>query len=213
MRSKKIKTTSIIRREIIRICRRLDDLGFVPATDGNVSARLPSERIIVTPSLLPKGDLRPSQLLTVDLQGRVISGQGRPSSELKMHLEVYRRRPDIRAVVHAHPPAATAFAVCRKALDKPVLPEAVVLLGPVPLAAYATPSTDQVPASIARLVENNHAILLANHGALTYGQNLQEALERMERLEHLARVMLLAHLIGRPQPLNLRQMKELKKLF
>lgn len=202
-----------LKGEIIRLCRRLDDRGFVPATDGNVSARAGSGRLLVTPSLVPKGTVKPGQLLLVDLRGRVLSGKGRPTSEMKMHLEVYRQRPEIGAVVHAHPPAATAFAACRLPLDKPILPEAVVMLGPVPLAGYATPSTEEVPRSIAPLVKRHNAILLANHGALAWGRDLREALERMERVEHLAKVALLSRLLGGAKTLSAAQRAILKRLF
>jgi len=191
-----MKMDAAIKREIVSICRRLDALGFVPATDGNVSARAGGNRLWITPSLAAKGTIKASQLLLVDEQGRVLWGKGKPSSEMKMHLEVYRQRPEVGAVVHAHPPAATAFAACGKGLLQPILPEAVVMLGPVPLAPYATPSTEQVPKSISSLVRKHRAVLLANHGALTYGRDLGEALERMERLEHLARVLLLTKLLG-----------------
>lgn len=202
-----------LRKEIIRVCRRLDMLGFVPATDGNVSARTGRGHLLITPSMVPKGSVRPGQLLAVDLGGRAISGKGQASSEIKMHLKVYRQRPDVGAVVHAHPPAATAFAACRKPLDMPVLPEAVVMLGSVPLARYATPSTEEVPRAISKLVKRNNALLLANHGVLTYGNNLQEAMERMERVEHLARVVLVSKLLGGAKTLSAAQRAVLKRLF
>jgi len=202
-----------LKGEIVRVCRRLDFLGFVPATDGNVSARSGRGWLLITPSMLPKGSLSTRQILEVDLEGRVLSGQGRPSSEIKMHLEVYRHRPEVGAVIHAHPPAATAFAACRLPLDIPILPEAVVMLGPVPLAKYATPSTEEVPRSIAHLLRKYNAILLANHGVLTYGKTLPEALERMERTEHLARVILIARLLGGAKSLKRAQRAALEKLF
>lgn len=202
-----------LKSELIRVCRQLDSLGFVPATDGNVSARVDEKRLLITPSLVAKRTVRAEQLLTLDLRGRLLAGKGRPSSETKMHLEVYRLRPDVRAVVHAHPPAATAFAVCRRPLDRPILPEAVAMLGPVPLARYATPSTDEVPRSIAPFLRKHNAILLANHGALACGRSLREALERMERVEHLARVQLLAGLLGRAVTLGRKERLALKRLF
>ncbi len=202
-----------LKDEIINACRRLDSLGYVPATDGNVSARVGRDRLLITPSMVSKGAVKPGQLLLVDGHGRVVSGAGKPSSEMKMHLEVYRLRPEVSAVVHAHPPAATAFAACRKALDRPILPEAVVMLGPVPLARYATPSTDEVPRSIAPLISKSNAVLLANHGALALGRDLQEALERMERVEHLARVMILTKLLGGAKPLGTKELARLKDLF
>ncbi len=204
---------SNLRKEIIGICRRLDSLGYLPATDGNVSARSGRGRLLITPSMAPKGSLTSGQLLEVELSGQVLSGRGNPSSEMKMHLEVYRQRPEVGAVVHAHPPAATAFAACRKPLDRPILPEAVLLLGPVPLARYATPSTDEVPKSIAPLVRKHNALLLANHGVLAYGKSLQEALERMERVEHLAKVALLSRLLGGAKELSSFQRTALERLL
>lgn len=202
-----------LKSEIVRVCRRLDTLGFVPATDGNVSARSSRGRLLITPSMVPKGTVTAGQLLEIDLDGRLLSGRGNPSSEMKMHLEVYRQRPEVVAVVHSHPPAATAFAACRRPLDKPILPEAVVMLGPVPLARYATPSTDEVPRSIAALVVKYRAILLANHGVLTYGKSLQEALERMERVEHLARVAIASRMLGGAKRLSSNNLTALRKLF
>ncbi len=202
-----------LKSEIIFVCRRLDSLGFVPATDGNVSARYGRGRLLITPSLVSKGTVKAGQLLAVDERGRVLSGKGKPSSEMKMHLEVYRQRPEVGAVVHAHPPAATAFAACGKGLVRPILPEAVVMLGPVPLARYATPSTEEVPKSISKLVKKHQAVLLANHGVLTYGKNLQEALDRMERLEHLARVALVSSLLGGAKTLSSKDLAALRRLF
>lgn len=202
-----------LKSEMILVCRRLDSLGYMPATDGNVSARAGRGRLLITPSMAPKGRLAAGQLLEVDLSGRRLSGKGNPSSEIKMHLEVYRQRQDAGAVVHAHPPAATAFAACRRSLENPVLPEAVVMLGPVPLARYAAPSTEEVPRSIATLVKRHNAVLLANHGALAWGRDLQEALERMERVEHLARVALLSMLLGGAKTLSAAQRATLKRLF
>ncbi len=212
MAIKSIKADQL-KREILRVCRRLDFLGFTPATDGNVSVRFAADRLLITPSLVPKGLIISGQILETDLSGRVLSGRGRPSSEIKMHLEVYRQRPEVTAVVHAHPAAATALAACRLPLDKPILPEAVVMLGSVPLSGYATPSTDEVPKSISPLVKKHHAILLANHGVLTYGQSLQEALERMERVEHLARVALISRLLGGAKTLSRAQRAALERLF
>lgn len=202
-----------IRYQIIKTCLRLDQLGFVAATDGNVSVKLDSGRIMITPSLLPKGEIEESQLLICNPEGRVLAGRGKPSSEIKMHLYAYRMRPDIKAVVHAHPPAATGFAAAGISLIDPVLPEVILTVGPVPLAKYATPSTDEVPRSIAPYIKKHNAILLANHGVLTFGQDLTEALHRMERVEHLARIMLAANQLGGARKLNKNQIKKLLDTF
>jgi L-fuculose-phosphate aldolase len=184
------------KKQIIKVCQRLDTLGFVPATDGNVSVRLSKDKILITPSMLAKGEIKESQLLLTDLEGRVLQGKGRPSSEIKMHLHAYRMRPDIKAIVHTHPPFATAFAAAGKSLMAPLLPEVVLLVGPVPLAKYATPSTDEVPRSIAPLIKKHQVILLANHGVLALGKDLGEALQRTERTEHLAKITFLARSLG-----------------
>jgi len=200
------------RKEILRVCRKLDALGFVPATDGNVSARLDGKSILITPSMLPKGEIRESQLLVTDMEGRVLQGRGRPSSEIRMHLYAYKMRPDVKAIVHAHPPFATAFAAAGLDLIAPLLPEVVLTVGPVPLARYATPSTEAVPRSIAPLIKKHQALLLANHGVLALGNNLNEALQRLERVEHLAKVSFLARAIKRPQYLNKKQLQGLLDL-
>lgn len=200
-------------QRVIDACRRLDQLGFVPATDGNVSVRLSRDEVLVTPTMVPKRLLQPAQLLVVGMDGRVRRGPGRPSSELKLHLAVYWLRPDVGAVVHAHPPVATGFAAARQPLTDPVLPEAVVGLGPVPLAEYATPSTDEVPRSVERKIAAYDALLLANHGALTIGADVAGALDRMERLEHLARVTLLARLLGGPRRLDPGEIEALRRAY
>jgi L-fuculose-phosphate aldolase len=200
---------NISRKEIIRVCRKLDALGFVPATDGNVSVRLDDKRILITPSMLRKGDIRESQLLVTDMAGRVLAGKGKPSSEIKMHLYVYKMRPDVMAIVHAHPPFATAFAAAGLDLKAPLLPEVVLTVGPVPLASYATPSTEEVPRSIAKLIRKHQALLLANHGVLALGKDLDEALQRMERVEHLAKISFWARLLKRPSYLNKNQLRAL----
>lgn len=184
----------------------------MPATDGNVSARLDGRRILITPSMLRKGEIRESQLLVTDLEGRVLEGKGRPSSEIKMHLFAYKMRPDVKAVVHAHPPYATAFAAAGLDLKAPLLPEVVLTVGPVPLSPYATPSTEEVPRSIAPLIKKHQALLLANHGVLALGQGLEEALQRMERVEHLAKITFLAQTLARPKYLNKKQLHRLLDL-
>lgn len=202
-----------IKKQIIKACRRLDLLGFVAATDGNVSARLDDGKILITPSMVSKNEIRESQLLVCNPDGKVLTGKQKASSEIKMHLYVYRMRPDIKAVVHAHPPVATGFATAGVSLINPVLPEAILTVGPVPLAQYATPSTDEIPRSIAPFVKKHNAILLSNHGALTFGQNITEALHRMERVEHLARVSLTAIQVGFPRKINKKNLKKLLKVI
>jgi L-fuculose-phosphate aldolase len=181
---------------------RLDALGFAPATDGNVSARIGPGSLLVTPAGREKGSLAPAELLVVDLEGRVLEGEGRPSTETPMHLLCYRRRGDVGGVVHAHPPVATAFAAAGVPLDAPVMPEIVLTVGPVPLVPYATPGTEELARALEPLVEGHDAFLLASHGVLTLGRDVREALHRMERVEHLAKVTLAARLLGGPRALT-----------
>lgn len=196
-------------RQIIDICHRLYERRLVTATDGNVSARLPGGTILVTPSNLAKGRLTESDLVEVGTDGSPVSGERRPTSELGMHLFIYRERPDVTAVVHAHPPHATAFAAARKPLDWDVFPEVVVGLGRVPLARYGTPSTDEVARSIAPHVKNARAILLANHGVVTYSRTLEEAFADMEKVEHAAHMLIVAKMLGGAKALTRRELKKL----
>ena len=194
-----------LRATIVAAGRRLDRLGFVPATDGNLSVRLAPGLLLVTPSGRAKGELAEDDLLVTDLDGHVVEGRGSPSSELPMHLAVYRRRADVNAVVHAHPPTASGFAVAGLDLTGPVLPEVLLTVGPVPLARYATPATEEIPLSLVPFLDRHDAFLLANHGVLALGKDLSEALHRMERVEHLARVDLVARLLGVPRELTPEQ--------
>lgn len=180
----------------VEIGRRLDAKGWVAANDGNLSVREPDGTFLVTASGAPKGYLRPNQLVRVDPSGRLVAGVGRPSSELGLHLTIYRERPDVRAVVHAHPPMSTAFAVARAPLDACVLPELVLTLGRVPIAPYATPGTSELGASVVEAIRSHDAVLLANHGAVTAGPDLESAYFTMERVEHGARILFYAQLLG-----------------
>ena len=194
----------VLRNEIIAAARRLAAQGFLPGPSGNLSARLDDERVLVVPSGVPKGRVQPEELLIVDLEGRVLAGiRGmKPTSELPMHLEVYRRRPDVAAVVHAHPAAAVALTLAGISLMEPMLPEAVALLGKVPTTTYATPSTPENREAIAQWVEDHDVILLARHGSLTMGRTMEEAVVRLETLEHTAHTLLWAHMLGKPAPLS-----------
>jgi L-fuculose-phosphate aldolase len=181
---------------ILACGRRLDALGFAPATDGNVSARIGPDLCLVTPAGREKGSLEEDELLVVDLEGRVVKGAGRPSTETPMHLLCFRRRGDVGGVVHAHPPVATAFAAAGVPLDAPVMPEIVLTVGAVPLVPYATPGTEDLARALEPWVDRHDAFLLASHGVLTLGRDVREALHRMERVEHLAKVTLAARLLG-----------------
>jgi L-fuculose-phosphate aldolase len=183
-----------LRDAIVEAGRRLYAKGFIAGAEGNVSIR-DDDRIYVTPGGTCKGFLKPEDVVVTDLDGRPVRG-ARATSEILMHVAVYRRRPDVGAVVHAHPPAATGFAVAGLPLDRPVLAEPVVTLGPVPVVPFGTPSTADLAENVSAAIGSAHALLLANHGALTVGETLWRAWERMETLEQFARISLVARLLG-----------------
>lgn len=208
-----VKKSNVMKIKVADACHRLDLLGFVAATDGNISVRIDEDRILITPSMVSKAKVTPQNILICNLEGKILSGRGKASSEIKMHLFVYRARPDIISVVHAHPPVATGFASAGRSLTEPVLPEILLSVGPVPLAKYATPSTDEVPLSIAPYIDKNNAVLLANHGVLTLGKSIDEALDRMERVEHLAKVMLIANHLGGVKKIGKNKIRQLLDTF
>jgi L-fuculose-phosphate aldolase len=191
-----------IRRQIVDIGRRVYENGYVAASDGNISARLPDGAFVTTPTMVCKGRMSESDLVRVDLEGRKLRPEERnPSSEFSMHREIYRLRPDVRAIVHAHPPFGTGFAVANVPLDKPLLSEVILTLGCVPLTTYGTPSTHELVDSLTPFIPHHDALLLANHGAVAYGKDLEAAYARMETLEHFAKIALIAKLVGQPQEL------------
>jgi len=197
------------RHEIVRLGRMLHERFLVSATDGNLSVRLDEDRILSTPTGMSKGMMSIEDLVIVDRRGIVIEGERNVSSEIGMHLLIYHVRPDVRAVVHAHPPTATGFAAAGMALDQPLVSEVVINLGTIPLALYGTPGTPELAASIEPLVPMHDAILLANHGAVTYGRDLFNAFMKMETVEHFARIALTTHLLGRQCPLTAEQISKL----
>jgi L-fuculose-phosphate aldolase len=200
------------REEIVEVGRRLWARGLVAGSEGNVSVRIDGGRILTTPSGACKGLLSTGDLVVVDPAGRPLAGPARPSSELLVHLEIYRRRPDVGAVVHAHPPTATGFAIAGIALDECVVPEVIATLGLVPIVPYGTPSTSELPERIAPYVATHDALLLANHGAVTYGPTLARAIDTMESLEQAARSLLVARLLGRVHRLSRGEVDRLMAL-
>jgi L-fuculose-phosphate aldolase len=196
------KSEDAHRREICTAGRWIHARHFAPATDGNISVRLEGSRVLTTPTCLGKGMMTPDDLVITDLEGRRLSGTRPPSTELAMHLLIYRLRPDVYAICHAHPPIATGFAAAGVPLDKAILSEAVFSLGCVPLAPYGTPGTTELCDSIEPLLRNYDAILLANHGAVTYGPDLLTAFFRMETVEHFAQVSLVTQLLGKQTVLS-----------
>ena len=198
-----------IKDELCDICHRMWQNGWVAANDGNVSIRLDNDIILCTPSGVSKRDVTPEILVYVNMQGCLVEGNRKVSTELPMHLRCYQKRPDIRAVVHAHPPMATTFAVANKPLNDYAMIETILTFGTVPIAPYAVPGTDQVPDSIAPLITNHDAVLLRAHGALTLGRDLITAYYRMETLEQFARITLYSKLLGGAEELTRPQVEEL----
>jgi L-fuculose-phosphate aldolase len=207
-----VRTEEQIRADIVECGRRLWHRGFVASNDGNISVRLDDARLITTPTAVSKGFMTPDMMVITDLAGRKIAGERNASSELKMHLEVYRHRPDVRAVVHAHPPTATGFAVAGIPLDRAVLAEVITTLGSIPIAEYATPSTEELPAAVRKYIKAHDGLLLANHGALAIGQDVYSAYYRMETIEHFARISLVARTLGREHLLSRTEVDRLQGL-
>jgi L-fuculose-phosphate aldolase len=185
-------------------CRQLAAGGLLAGRDGNVSVRLGPDRVLVTPSGLIKALLMPGDMVEVDLSGRKRRGRRNPTSELDLHLRILTHRPDVGAVVHAHPPAATGFAVAGEAIPANLLPELIFLVGRVPIVPYGTPGTPELGDRVEPYLAEHDGLLLANHGAVTMGRTLDQAWIRMETLEHAARIIMAARAIGQPQPLVLR---------
>ncbi|MGB9774369.1 MAG: class II aldolase/adducin family protein [Bacteroidota bacterium] len=203
---------AIIKSEIVEVCHKLYSRGLVAGTDGNVSARLQNGNILITPTSLNKGDVQAQNLILLAPDGKLIEGSGKPSTEVKMHLFIYTSRPDVSAIVHAHPPYATAFAAARVPIDAHVLPEISLMFGTIPLAPYATPSTEEVPQSIAPFVASSNALLLSNHGAVTFASSVHEAYLLMEKLEQAAHILFLAHLLGGAKALTENELNHLRSV-
>ncbi len=203
---------SRLRADIVEVGRRMYARGYTASNDGNISVRLGADRLLMTPKSVCKGFMTPDMMCVTDLDGRKIQGDRDPSSEMLMHLEVYRQRPDAQAVVHAHPPVATGFAVAGLPLNRAVLAEVLTTLGSVPIAEYATPSTSELPAAVRRYVRAHDGMLLANHGALTLGADLFAAYYKMETIEHFARISLVARLLGRENLIAREEVDRLQQL-
>ncbi len=206
-----MQTERELKRELVKICRMLHLKNFIAATDGNVSVKYGS-RLLTTPSGVNKGFIEEDQIIGVDLAGRVVSGRGQPTSELAMHLMVYEVRPDVRAVIHAHPPLATAFSIAGVTLEEFVLPEVVMTMGGIPTTSYATPTTPDVPEVIRELIQRYDALILARHGGLTLGRDLMDAYNKMEKLEHTALVILTARQLGEVRLLPLTEVEKLTQM-
>jgi L-fuculose-phosphate aldolase len=180
----------------------LHQRGFVAAMDGNLSVRRADGQILVTPTCVSKGAMRPTDLVIVDLEGKRIAGRRNVTSEIGMHLLIYRMRPDIHAIVHAHPPTATGFAAAGIPLTEPLVCEVVIGLGSIPLARYGTPGTSELAKTLEPFVPRYDAILMSNHGVVAYADTLEHAYMKMETVEHFAQIALVTHLLGKQQPLK-----------
>ena len=207
-----MRSEAQLRADIVEIGRRLYARGYTASNDGNISVRLDDGRLLMTPTGVCKGFMDAEMMCITDLEGRKLAGARNPSSEIQMHLEVYRQRPEIQAVVHAHPPVATAFAVAGIALDRAVLAEVVTTLGSVPIAEYATPSTKELPEAVRKYVKAHDGMLLANHGALTLGTDLFSAYYKMETIEHFANISFVARMLGGERLLSKDEVMRLQGL-
>src|SRR5215467_3969724 len=197
------------REEIVHYGRMLHERCFVAAMDGNLSVRLKNDRILVTPTGVSKGAMKPADMVVVDLEGNRVAGHRNVTSEIGMHLLIYRMRSDVDAIVHAHPPTATGFAAAGIPLTEPLVCEVVMGLGCIPLARYGTPGTSELAQTLEPYVPNYDAILMSNHGVVTYADTLERAYMKMETVEHFAQIALVTHLLGRQQPLKQVEIEKL----
>lgn len=203
---------TVLRQEMLSIGKKLYRKDFIAATEGNFSMRLDDDRILATASGLCKGEMETDDLVIIDTKGNHLQGKRRASSEILLHLEAYRQRPDIRAVIHAHPPYCIALMLIGKGLDRPFLAENVILLGKIPVAPYARPSTQGVPESIRPYITQTDCILLDHHGSLTAGSSLQEAFYKLEMMEHSAKSYLAALQAGEVRELDRDEVKALTEM-
>ena len=203
-----------IKKQICEIGKRIYDRGMVAANDGNISVKISDNEFLCTPTGVSKGFMTPDYICRVDKEGKVLEANGnfKPSSEIKMHMRVYAQRPDVKSVVHAHPIYATSFAIAGIPLTQPIMPEAVIALGCVPIAEYGTPSTNEIPDAVEKYLPYFDAVLLANHGALAYSDSLLAAYHKMESLEFYAQLLFNARQLGGPKELNDEQVKQLYEI-
>ena len=205
-----MKRLNSTRNEIVKIGQWLHQKGLVAAMDGNISARVDDNCILSTPTCISKGMMQPEDLVLVDMHGRKLEGRREVSSEIQMHCLIYRMRPDVRGVVHAHPPTATGYASAGLALDQALASEIVIALGSVPLANYGTPGTPELLEALEPFVPGHQAILMANHGAVTYAEDVLHAYMHMETVEHYAKISLVAHLLGNQEVLSEENIDKLR---
>lgn len=205
----RMATEHQLRREIVKLGKTLHERGFIAACDGNLSVRLDKSRFLVTPTGMSKGAMQTSDLVIVDMNGRKLKGRREMTSEIGMHVLIYRMRPDVQGIVHAHPRTATGFAAAGLPLNQPLVCEVVIGLGQIPLAPYGTPGTPELARTLEPLVPQYDAILMANHGVVTYGTDLRSAYMKMETVEHFAQIALVTHVLGRQQLLDSEDLEKL----
>jgi len=203
-----------IKKQICEIGKRIYDRGMVAANDGNISVKISDNEFLCTPTGVSKGFMTPEYICKVDKEGKVIQANGnfKPSSEIKMHMRVYAQRPDVKSVVHAHPIYATSFAIAGIPLTQPIMPEAVISLGCVPIAEYGTPSTNEIPDAVEKYLQHYDAVLLENHGALSFSDSLINAYYKMESLEFYAQLLYHARALGGPKELSKAQVERLYEI-
>lgn len=203
-----------IKKEICEIGKRIYNKGMVAANDGNISVKISENEFLCTPTGVSKGFMTPDYICKVDSTAKVLQSTGnfKPSSEIKMHLRVYKERPDVKSVVHAHPMYATSFAIAGIPLTQPIMPEAVIALGCVPIAEYGTPSTNEIPDAVSKYLQHYDAVLLENHGALTYADSLLAAYLKMESVEFYAQLLYLSKQLGGPKELSNEQVQKLYEI-
>ena len=198
--------------ELVQVCRKVYENKFVSAYDGNISVRNSANTFLITRSGVCKGEVTQDDILEMDADGKVLKGKGKVSTENKLHRYAYSKRPEVNAVVHCHPIYASAFAVFGEGFTKHVLPEVILTLGKVPLCEYATPSTDELTNTLEPHINYSWAFLLRNHGAITLGKDLKDAYNKMEKLEHTAKIIFLARLLGGEKELHIEKVQELLKI-
>ena len=203
-----------IKQQICDIGKRIYDKGMVASNDGNISVKLNDNEFLCTPTGVSKGFMTPEYICKVDRDGKVLEANPgfKPSSEIKMHMRVYKERPDVNAVVHAHPMYATGFAIAGIPLTQPIMPEAVISLGAVPIAEYGTPSTEEIPDAISKYLQSYDAVLLENHGALSFSDSLLNAYHKMESVEFYAKLLYIANQLGGPKELSESQVQRLYEI-
>jgi L-fuculose-phosphate aldolase len=201
-----------MKNNIIEAGKRAYARGYVAANDGNISARIDKKHVLITLTGISKGFMKTSDLIVVDMHGKIISGKRKPTSEIQMHIQIYKERADVNSVCHLHPPYATGFAVAGIPLDQDVLSEAVIVLGKVPLVEYGTPGTEELYSKLLLHLQDSDAFLLANHGALTVGTDVFDAYNKMETLEHVAQIVFIAKQLGNLNILNAEQVQKLTVL-